>query len=151
MELRIPPPIQTLFWGFLMWVLDDLITIELGFPETLKLIACFLLIAAASVFLVSALIGFVKQKTTVTPLNPQKSSSIVKTGVYAYSRNPMYLGMGLLLFAWFIWLENPINIILMFAFTGYMTRFQIIPEERILEEKFGEPYTSYCEQVRRWI
>ena len=80
-----------------------------------------------------------------------QSSSVVASGVYRHSRNPMYLGLLLVLSGWALYLSNAAPALLLPAFVGYMNRFQIEPEERILAAKFGAPFTDYVAAVRRWL
>ncbi len=94
---------------------------------------------------------FFQHNTTVNPHNPSKSEQLVTSGIYQYSRNPMYVGMALLLTAVGIWIGNWMVVPALLLFVWFLTRFQIIPEEEILREKFGEAYGDYCMKVRRWI
>lgn len=98
-----------------------------------------------------ALCAFLKAKTTVNPLKPQSASQLVNSGIYKYSRNPMYVGNFILLIAWGVWLGVPANIATLSVYELYMTRFQIKPEEEILEGLFQNEYRRYKEKVRRWV
>lgn len=100
---------------------------------------------------VSGVIQFAIQSTSVNPHKPDHASSIVKTGVYRLSRNPMYLGMFIILLAAVLKIGHPPGLIVLPFYVWYMNRFQIIPEEKTMEEKFGDEYRSYKENVRRWI
>jgi protein-S-isoprenylcysteine O-methyltransferase Ste14 len=82
---------------------------------------------------------------------PDESTSIVQTGPYAFTRNPMYLGMALAILGYCAYLTNPISIVAVIGFVAYITVFQIVPEERALRHKFGESYAAYSKKVRRWI
>lgn len=99
----------------------------------------------------SAVISFRRARTTVDPRVPDQSAVLIKTGIYQFSRNPMYLGFLLLLVGWFFYLDNWAGIILLPLFVIYLTRYQIKPEERALLEHFGEPFQDYLNNVRRWI
>ncbi len=94
---------------------------------------------------------FLKRKTTVNPLSPNKAKVFVNQGLYRYSRNPMYLGMSLLLLAWIIFLGAFLGLIFLAGFMFVLTELQIKPEEKALEAKFGEAYRTYRKKVRRWI
>lgn len=72
-------------------------------------------------------------------------------GPYRFTRNPMYLGMVLILLAWCLWLGNAAALLALAAFVGYITRFQIVPEERALAGRFGAAYEDYRRRVRRWV
>ena len=95
--------------------------------------------------------NFQRAGTTVSPREIEKASSLVTTGTYAISRNPMYLGLLLVLAAWTIALGQALNLVFPVLFAVLVTVFQIGPEERMLREKFGEAYIAYRKRVRRWI
>ena len=102
----------------------------------------------------SAILGvtqFKKAQTTPNPQALEKVSSLVTSGVYQYSRNPMYVGLVLILFSWALYLSHFLAFVLLPIFILYMTRFQIQPEERILAQKFGKAYQTYKAKVRRWV
>ena len=88
---------------------------------------------------------------TVSPLDPEQTEHFVSDGVYRFSRNPMYAGLGCWLVAWAGYLAHPLPWLFLAAFVAYMTWFQIMPEERVLAQKFGAEYESYCWRVRRWL
>lgn len=96
-------------------------------------------------------IEFRAAKTTVNPMRPGNTSSIVTRGVYAVSRNPMYVGFLLILLSWAVFLSNVLSFAILPTFVWYMNRFQIIPEEKALLAKFDEDYSAYAKSVRRWL
>jgi len=100
---------------------------------------------------VVAFFQFRKAATTVHPMKPQESSALVVGGVYRYTRNPMYLGMLLVLAAWGVWLANVAAWLALPLFIAYIGRFQIAPEERALEAHFGAAFADYRRAVRRWL
>jgi protein-S-isoprenylcysteine O-methyltransferase Ste14 len=110
-----------------------------------------LCIVFAGYFGLSALFEFYKAKTTVNPVSPESACQFVNSGVYRFSRNPMYLGLLLILIGGAYWLGNLISLLCIWGFIFYMNQFQIIPEEQALENNFGEPYLAYKKTVRRWI
>ena len=63
----------------------------------------------------------------------------------------MYLAMLLLLLALGLKFGNAFNVLLAAGFVSFMNRFQIIPEERMLLEKFGREFKDYCTKTRRWF
>ena len=150
MKLRIPPPIQTLLACLLMYVVDYLYPLNyLQFPVN-NLAICFIIILAVF-FLVPAVVGFRRSKTTVNPFQPHMASTLVVSGVYKYTRNPMYVGMAGLLLAWCLFLENPMNIVIFWSYISILTKLQIKPEELALTKLFGKEYESYVSSVRRWL
>lgn len=111
-----------------------------------------LLFAAAGVAISAAGVWeFRRTRTTVNPLTPAASSSLVRSGVYAFTRNPMYLGFLFALIAWALWLSHALALPLVPAFVAYIDRLQIRPEERILAAKFGPVFAEYQSRVRRWL
>ncbi len=94
---------------------------------------------------------FLRARTTVNPLAPERSSRLVVDGLNRCSRNPMYVGQALLLLAWGAWLSHPLAPLLWLLYPVYITRFQILPEERALAARFGAEYAAYRARVRRWL
>ena len=94
---------------------------------------------------------FSSAKTTGNPNKPEMTASLVTAGVYQLSRNPMYVGLIFLLLAWAAWLGSVFSLVIIIIFQQYMTRFQIIPEEKALAKRFAEKYHDYCSQVGRWL
>jgi len=94
---------------------------------------------------------FRKASTTVNPLTPEKSSALVVTGLYRISRNPMYIGFFLFLLSICIYLANIVTLVFLPLFVLVINRFQIQPEEKVLETIFGDEYRQYSNRVRRWI
>lgn len=147
--MRIPPPVITIFFAAVMFVVDFVSPLWLRIPYLFWLSLLFAV--AAVIFLLPAIVQFVGSKTTVNPYTPHKSTALVSAGVYRVSRNPMYLGMAFCLVAWASYLENVFTFLFVFGFVWYMTRFQIRFEEAALQERFGDEFEKYCDQVRRWL
>lgn len=150
LELRIPPVVILAICMMGMWAAaKHLPGLAVDLPGRRYLAALVFLVAIVAG--VRGVLVFHRQGTTVNPHSPGKASSVVMTDIYAYSRNPMYLALVLVLLAWAIFLGNLPAALGVPAFIIYMNRFQIGPEERVLTEKFGAPYDEYCRKVRRWI
>lgn len=150
LDNRIPPPLVLLLIGVAMWALARLAPqFALSFPLRWPLATAL----ACAGLLCEVLPGlrFGRTGTTVNPLQPQNASSLVVEGLNRYSRNPMYVGQLLLLVAWAVMLAHPLSALLPPLFVLYITRFQIVPEERALEARFGAEYRAYRARVRRWI
>ncbi|MGK0443350.1 MAG: protein-S-isoprenylcysteine O-methyltransferase Ste14 [Bermanella sp.] len=132
-----------------MWAINSLLPLSLSFTGQ-ALIASFLLILGL-LFILPAAFSFFNAKTTVDPRTPDKSRTLVISGLYTISRNPMYVGMLLCLISLSMAQGNIFSLLLSFLFAWYITHFQIKPEERFLTEKFGDQYVQYCQKVRRWL
>ena len=96
-------------------------------------------------------LSFRRARTTVNPFAPERTVNIVSSGIYRLSRNPMYLGMACILTGWAVWLWQVQAVLGVVLFVAWITRFQIIPEERVLTQKFGTEYRQYRQRVRRWV
>jgi protein-S-isoprenylcysteine O-methyltransferase Ste14 len=150
MKLKLPPAIVFLVFGILMYLLAEFLPVGyFDFFGRRYLIKALLILAV--VISCVALIQFYLAKTSIDPKNPSKASSLVSNGIYKYSRNPMYLGLLLILLAWALWLGNAFNVLLAAGFVSYMNAFQIQPEESTLTSLFGKEYKNYCIKVRRWF
>ncbi len=150
LEHRVPPPIIGACIAALMYGAARLFS-SLDFEAPWRLPVCAVLFGVGTALDVVGLLHFLRARTTVNPLDPAATTSLVTGGLYRYTRNPMYLGFALLLLAWGLFLANVAALIGVAAFVLYMNRFQIVPEERALEARFGAEYSRYCARVRRWI
>lgn len=150
MKLKIPPAVVFMIFGLLMYLLAEYLPFGY-FDFTGRFYLMIALCVAALLVAGTALVQFFKAKTTVSPTHPDKAKKLVENGIYAYTRNPMYLALLMLLLAWGVWLSNAFNTLLAAGFVAYMNHFQIIPEERTLLEIFGKEYKQYCLLVRRWF
>jgi len=150
LELKIPPLALTLTIGLLMWLFSSQHIAD-KFNNTWSLAIAFVVLFTGAVFAIWGVIEFRKAKTTVDPRVPEQTKSLVVSGVYRLSRNPMYIGFLFMLTAWSIFLSELQGYLFLPMFIFYMNCFQIAPEERFMKQKFGEEYSQYISQVRRWI
>ncbi|MAN35284.1 MAG: isoprenylcysteine carboxyl methyltransferase [Candidatus Marinimicrobia bacterium] len=150
MKLLIPPPIQALLSAIMMCLISRYFTHANFSLNGINIFALIFLIIAAIIIILS-MYKFKKIKTTISPLRPNKTSSLVKSGIYEYTRNPMYLGLLLMLFSIALFLKNFISFLIIPLFILFITKNQILPEEEALENIFGEEYKNYKNKVRRWI
>ena len=150
LELKVPPPAVFLITAFAMWLTAHFApTMAVALPG--RTVLCAILIVAAGFFDLSGMLAFRKVSTTINPIKPDNTSTLVIRGIYRHTRNPMYVGLLLMLGAWAIYLSNSLTFLFLPIFTTYIYRFQILPEERVLSEKFGAEYEAYMRSVRRWI
>ncbi|WP_268409385.1 methyltransferase family protein [Alteromonas sp. a30] len=137
-----------------MWLAKQSTLLDLSVPDALLILRkpTFTLFSILGTLLpILGVMSFKQAKTTVDPRDPSKSEHLVITGIYRWTRNPMYLGFLFWLIAWGIYLSDGASLLLAFLFVPYMNRFQIHPEERMLKQFFGRQYEDYCQQVRRWL
>ena len=150
LEHKIPPPVIGALVAAAMWSVSA-VGPQFPIASGPKYAAVAILAVAGVAFDLLGLLAFRAFRTTVNPLKLERASAMVTSGVYRVSRNPMYVGMVLLLLAW------AVNLSALLPFAGppifvlYITRFQIQSEERVLKGIFGEEYSAYAARVRRWL
>ncbi|MDR7151895.1 protein-S-isoprenylcysteine O-methyltransferase Ste14 [Hydrogenophaga palleronii] len=150
LELKVPPPILVLVLALLMW-LTPAVAGLLQIPDLARVLSAIALACIGQGIGFAGVVAFRRAKTTVNPTNASLASSLVVQGVYRWTRNPMYAGFLLTLLAWALFLANPLAVLWVVVFVLYITRFQIIPEERVLTSLFGAEYEAYKGRVRRWV
>ncbi len=150
LEKRIPPLALVLIIGMLMWAIANW-SPRIDTSEALRLSLAAILLALGTLFPLAGVMSFRSAQTTVDPRTPEASSKLVSSGVYRFSRNPMYIGFALWLLAWGVFLASAWALVGVIFFVVYMNRFQIEPEERALRDLFGEDFREYERRVRRWI
>jgi len=150
LELKIPPPIVALLVAVAMWGISRFFAPAVVLHPVRGLIAAVIALPGLGIA-VSGAVAFRRAKTTVNPMKPQATSSLVTSGIYRFTRNPMYVGLLCLLTAWAVLLGTPVAFVGPVIFVPYMNRFQIVPEERALAALFGTDYAAYQRRVRRWL
>lgn len=150
LEHKVPPPIVGALVAAAMWFLSQFAP-QLPLPQAAKLALVGLLVTAGITFDLLGLAAFRRSRTTINPLRLNKASALVTGGVYKVTRNPMYVGMTLLLTAWAVHLSGLWPFIGPVLFVRYIGRFQIQPEERVLRGLFGQEYADYAARVPRWL
>lgn len=150
LELKIPPPLVAVIFATLIWLtaknLPQLV-LSLNIRYTILIAALLMMICIET----SSLMAFKQNQTTINPIKPEKTSSLVTSGIYQWTRNPMYLGLTIILIGWSLFLSSIYALVLVIGFVLYISRFQIQPEERALEKTFGEHYLDYKQKARRWL
>ncbi|MGH9784717.1 MAG: methyltransferase family protein, partial [Terriglobia bacterium] len=150
LELKVPPPLVALCGALLMW-LASFVVASIEVPFLLRVSGATALAFTGLGFIVAGLVSFMRAKTTVNSTKPTSTTSLVSTGVYRFTRNPMYLGLLLVLLGWATFLANAVPFLIAPLFVLYINRFQITPEERTLASMFGAEFSAYRESVRRWL
>jgi protein-S-isoprenylcysteine O-methyltransferase Ste14 len=150
LELKIPPPVVMVLLAVGMYFASAALP-EAGYRFGLRLPAAFLMWLLGLAINLAGILAFRRHRTTVNPLQPERASHLVHDGIFQLTRNPMYLGMLTILIGWSLFLANSVALagpVLLFA---WLTRFQIIPEERALRAGFPESFEDYARSVRRWL
>ncbi len=150
MELKLPPVVIFSIFAVAMYLLS--MVLPFGFFDFFgRLLLAKILVALSVGIILVSLVQFFLGKTTMDPSKPDKASTLITKGVYRFSRNPMYFAMLLLLLALGLTLGNAFHTLIAAGFVSYMNRFQIIPEEGLLLNKFGKTYKEYVSKTRRWF
>ena len=148
MNNKIPPPIVTLMSALVIYFSRNL------FPNHDGLILdvfSILLLICGIIIIRTAFLSFKNHQTTINPLNLTKTSYLVNTGIFKYTRNPMYLGMVFILFSIALKFNLYGGLIVILLFFFFITKFQITPEEKAMEILFGQEFKKYKKTTRRWL
>ena len=150
LELKVPPvAVVIVYLGLMTFIAQRWPGYILILPKQ-EFIAILLVLMGISIALLGV-VSFKKARTTVNPTKPGNASSVVDSGIFRYTRNPMYLGMFLLIVGYAAELAALSSYFVALTFILYMDQFQIKPEERALEGLFGQDYVNYKHKVRRWL
>ncbi len=150
LEAKVPPPLVALTGALIIWGISRLAP-QLAMPSGLRVAMSLAMVVVGVAFSAAGILSFRRAQTTANPTRPEEASSLVSTGIYQLTRNPMYFGLLLVLLAWAVFLSSAWALLGVAGFVLYMNRFQIAPEERALSRLFGSDYASYKARVRRWL
>lgn len=150
LDTKVPPPAVAVASAALIWGVSRFAP-HVALPSAIRLAVCVSLVVFGAALAVAGIRSFRRARTTVHPTRPEEASSLVSTGIYRYTRNPMYLGLLLILIAWAVFLSSAWALLGAAGFVLFIGRFQIAPEERALSKLFGSEYATYKARVRRWL
>lgn len=150
LQTKIPPPVYMLLFGFMMFGVSYFVPLVKFDSDILRVIGIGL-IGLAILFDLWSITLFFMHKTTVNPLTPHTTVQFVKKGLYRYTRNPMYVGLLVMLTGWTFYLGSLSPLFLLPLFVWIITWSQIIPEEKILRKKFGVDYEDYMKKTPQWL
>ena len=150
LEAKVPPPAIAVVAAVIMWGIARLAP-QVAMPSGTRLGLSAAIVVAGVAISVAGVLSFRHARTTLNPTRPEEASSLVRTGIFRVSRNPMYLGLLFVLVGWAVFLSSAWALLGVAGFVLYMSRFQIAPEERALSSVFGGEYASYKSSVRRWL
>ena len=148
LKTKIPPPIIAIAFIVILYISS--LWMDRFIFEGQSIFSLFIFILGLGCVL-SASTQFRRINTTVNPLNPESASHLVVDGIFKFTRNPMYLGLCAVIFAFGIYVGTWFVFILLPLFVVSINYLQIVPEEIALQKLFGDEYVSYCNSVRRWI
>jgi protein-S-isoprenylcysteine O-methyltransferase Ste14 len=150
LEHRIPPPAIALLVALAMWSIA-LVAPRFALSPMVRIVAALAIALAGIAISTAGAATFRRAKTTLNPITPEAASVLVTHGIFRLTRNPMYVGLGLVLIAWALFLASAFAFLGPVLFVLYIDRFQIAPEERALTALFGPSYAAYRRDVRRWL
>lgn len=145
----IPPPL----WALILLAGTYFLSLTPG-PNAAPIFSTkpvgLIVIAGALALVFGAMPQFRLARTQLLPNSPT-NNALVTGGIFAITRNPMYLGMTLFTLGAALWFGRPLMLlapVLMFAVANWV----FIPfEEAKMRRQFGEQFDAYCRRVRRWI
>ena len=147
LKTKIPPPLITLICILIIYFFEK----EFIFFEDWNIYISVFFLLWGLIIIAFAVFKFAKTKTTVDPTKPSKTSSLVISGIYRITRNPMYLGMLFLIISFTFYKLSLVGAIVIPSFIFYINKYQIEPEEYEMRKKFGENFEDYSKKVDRWI
>lgn len=150
LKTKIPPPVYMLIMAYIMWLLDKFLPLYNWLNSPWNKLG-LIIIGMAVLLDIWSLLLFFHAKTTPNPMKPGSTSHLITSGLYRYSRNPMYLGLLVMLIGWGLYLGSLSPLSMLPLFIRLLTKQQIEPEEIILMDKFGPEYKDFQQRVRRWI
>lgn len=146
--VKVPPPIIFILCAALSYAIEWWLQISFSFPAYVIQFGVGIVVLGFTLALISAF-QFWKFKTHIEPWKP--ASVLIDTGVFAYSRNPIYLAFVLVTCGAGLYLES-VGVVLSNIFAIWLLYdFVITKEEKYLETLFGEQYREYKQRVRRWL
>lgn len=153
LQLKCPPPIVMIISIFIAFIASqrDVSFIQQQIADINNVIWPLGFVLIGGIIALAGVKEFISHHTTLNPLDPFKSTSLVVTGIYKFTRNPMYLGMLLVLLGCGDFLDTLLAYSGALFFFVYIDFFQIKPEEEVMQEKFGGSFSHYCRKVRRWL
>lgn len=150
LETRIPPPVVMLLLGSVAWVAAWCLP-AFGFEVPVHTMIASTVAAIGLALNLLPKLAFRRARTTTSPLAPASTTSLVTSGIYRHTRNPMYLGHAVILLGWTIYLQNMVAFLAVPAFMLYISRYQIQPEEQALSARFPNAFATYIQRTRRWL
>lgn len=150
LEKKVPPLLLAGVAAAGIWGLSATLP-GIQLPLWFRLPASLIFLLVGVWMCAAGVLEFRRAQTTVDPRKPESSASLVSSGIYSVTRNPMYVGFTLLLLALATFLASPWSLLVVVGFVLYLNRYQIRPEERALTELFGQEFVEYRSRVRRWI
>ena len=146
----VPPPLWMLILAAAMWALNHFWPVLTIIPEPWSRLG-WCVMALAPIAPIAAIIQFRRAHTTVNPRKLETTTALVTSGIFGWTRNPMYLGLSILLLGWAIKLGTLTPFAGPSLFIALIQHLQIRPEEYSLRTRFGTEYDQYCHRVNRWL
>jgi protein-S-isoprenylcysteine O-methyltransferase Ste14 len=148
-DVKIHPPILTLIFIVIAYVAKWTIPhVPFAVPNVLRNIG-FVSVVTGFLLGVAAFLEFRKARTTIDPHG--SVSSVITSGIYRFTRNPIYLGFLLMVIGLPLNSGSYWGVVVAPLFVVSMNRLVIKHEEAYLEKKFGDVYIGYKSRVRRWL
>lgn len=143
------PPVWLVATIALVWAQATWLPMGLSFGGVWADFLGGLLVGGGLVLMLLAVTEMRKQRTTVIP--HMEAATLVQSGIFSRSRNPIYLGDAMVLAGLVLRFDAPPSLVLVPVFVWIIERRFIIPEENRLRRKFHADFARYERKVRRWV
>jgi protein-S-isoprenylcysteine O-methyltransferase Ste14 len=145
---RIVPPVWLMLTMLFMYLLNAFVPLAPVFSYVFMPFGQVLVFLGFSLVFLSVRC-FKKARTPLKPFVPVKA--VITTGPFRYSRNPVYLGMFMIVTGWAIYLTSFSPWLPAMGFVWMICRYWVPMEELQMEREMGDAYLAYKKQVRRWL
>lgn len=146
--VKLPPPLIFLSFISMGYLFSSQWPLENEWPDELGYVAAALGLVGSAIIVI-AVYSFWHFKTHIEPWQP--ASTLISSGIFAYTRNPIYLAFVMLSASLGLWLESFAVLLSMVPAIWVIQMYVIAKEEAYLEQRFGADYLSYKNKVRRWL
>jgi protein-S-isoprenylcysteine O-methyltransferase Ste14 len=148
--IHYPPPFIFAAGIVLGWLVDRLRPLPItNGPSVLRFALAFLCVIVWGLLFAAAWSVFRRERTTLIPNRP--ATALATTGIYARTRNPMYVSLAVLYIGVTLVLDSWWPLLLLPAVLAIIDRVVIFREERYLAHAFPHVYDEYRRRVRRWL
>ncbi len=149
LQLKVPPVLAAFIIAAAIFMTARVAPV-FSLPPLLHRGILLLAMVGGGIIAAWALLMMKAANTTINPYNPKQTTVLIEHGIYAYTRNPMYLSLAIGLLGLCGYWGTLWGVCWVIVFIAFITQFQIIPEEESLRRHFPR-FSDYCHRVRRWL
>lgn len=147
MKRLLPPILLVITWATMIFA-NSVVPIGYAFPAPWSYVGIPIAVLGILISFAGARMFKAEETNIMTFDKPDK---LVTTGLFAWSRNPMYLGFAFCALGGALTMGTVSPLIISGVFCIALDRWYVRFEEAMMHATFGANYAAYCEQVRRWV